>query len=538
MRARLARAVGRAPAPVAAELPPHLSSEDVADLLRQVVASGPETASAVAPFAGDLLPAVPQSSVADVHAAALRARAAQADWAALPIADRIQPLLRLAELVLKEKDRLLDVVQWETGKSRVHASIELLGLPAVTSHYASNAAHYLAEKSVASGTPGLVRTRVGHRPKGLVGVIAPWNYPLFLAVGDVIPALIAGNAVLSKADSQAPLSLLAARELASRADLPDDLWQIVAGRGSVIGPALIEEVDHLAFTGSTATGRELAAACGRRLIGASMELGGKNPMIVRADADLDAAATGAVQACFSNAGQICIGIERIYVHESRYDEFVTKLARATGEVTLGAAYDFSFEMGSLTSAEQLETTRRHLEDALAKGARVVAGGRARPDLGPYFHEPTVLVDVTPQMALYAEETFGPVVAVYPVADDEDAIARANDTDYGLSASIWSRDLDAAREMASRVRAGSVNINDGYVAAIGSVAAPMGGMGDSGVGRRHGPDGLLRYTETQTVAAQKRALPYPAKPKAFLAAGAASLRAQLAYARLRNRRSRG
>jgi acyl-CoA reductase-like NAD-dependent aldehyde dehydrogenase len=523
---------------VSAAYPPHVDQQYVADLVRWVAGSATETARAVAPFTGEPLPAVPQSTVSDVREAAAKARAAQADWAALPLAERIRPLLRLAELVLKEKDRLVDVVQWETGKSRVHASIELLGLPAVTAHYASNAADYLAEQSVPSGTPGLVRTRVAHRPKGLVGVIAPWNYPIFLAVGDVIPALIAGNAVVSKADSQAPLSLLAARELAARAGLPDDVWQVVAGRGSVIGPALIEEVDHLAFTGSTATGRELAAACGRRLIGASMELGGKNPMIVRADADLDAAVTGAVQACFSNAGQICIGIERILVHESRYDDFVAELARATGEMSLGAAYDFSVEMGSLTSAEQLETTRRHLDDAIGKGARVVAGGRARPDLGPFFHEPTVLVDVTPQMTLYAEETFGPVVAVYPVVDDEDAVARANDTEYGLSASIWSRDLEAARALAARVRAGSVNVNDGYVAAIGSVAAPMGGMGDSGVGRRHGPAGLLRYTETQTIAAQKRALPYPARPKAFLAAGAASLRAQLAFARLRNRRSRG
>jgi succinate-semialdehyde dehydrogenase/glutarate-semialdehyde dehydrogenase len=267
-----------------------------------------------------------------------------------------------------------------------------------------------------------------------------------------------------------------------------------------------------------------------------MELGGKNPMIVRADADLDAAATGAVQACFSNAGQICIGIERILVHESRYDEFVELFVRAVGEMSLGAAYDFSFEMGSLTSAEQLEATRRHLDDAVAKGARVLAGGRSRPDLGPFFHEPTVLAGVTPDMAVHAEETFGPVVAVHPVVDDDDAIARANDTDYGLSASIWSRDLDVARALAARIHAGSVNINEGYVAAIGSVAAPMGGMGDSGVGRRHGPDGLLRYTETQTVAAQKRALPYPARPKAFLAAGATSLRVQLAIARLRNRRS--
>ncbi|HET6166303.1 MAG TPA: succinic semialdehyde dehydrogenase [Marmoricola sp.] len=524
--------------PRTTELPPRVDAEYVATLLRLVAASSGETAHALAPFTGEPLPDVPQSSAVDVQRAATRARAAQESWAALPLAERVRPLVKLAELVMKEKDRLLDVVQWETGKSRVHASIELLGLPSVTAHYANNAADYLAEHAATSGTPGLVRTRVAHRPKGLVGVIAPWNYPLFLAVGDVIPALIAGNAVVSKADSQAPLSLLAARELASRAGLPDDVWQVVAGRGSVIGQALIDEVDHLAFTGSTATGRELAAACGRRLIGASMELGGKNPMIVRADADLEAAAVGAVQACFSNAGQICIGIERILVHESRYDEFVDLLVAAVDKVTLGAAYDFSVEMGTLTSAEQLEATRRHLDDATAKGAKVVVGGNARPDLGPYFHEPTVLVDVTPQMAVYAEETFGPVVAVHPVADDDDAVTRANDTDYGLSASIWSADIDTARALAARIRAGSVNINDGYVAAIGSVAAPMGGMGDSGVGRRHGPDGLLRYTEAQTVAAQKRALPYPAKPKAFLAAAGASLRAQLAFSRLRNRRSRG
>ena len=522
-----------------ADFPPHVDARYVARLIGHVAAApGADRVHAVAPFTGELLPAVPQSTPAEVTAAATRARAAQVAWAARPLAERIRPLVRLAELVLKEKDRLVDVVQWETGKSRVHASIELLGLPAVTAHYARNAEGYLAEERAPSGTPGLVRTRVGHRPKGLVGVIAPWNYPLFLAVGDVVPALIAGNAVLSKADSQAPLSLLAARELAARAGLPDDVWQVVAGRGSVIGRALVDQVDHLAFTGSTATGRELAAACGRRLIGASMELGGKNPMIVRADADLGAAVTGAVQACFSNAGQICIGIERIYVHESRYDEFVTALALAAGEVTVGAAYDFTVEMGSLTSAEQLDTTVAHIADAVAKGARVVAGGRARPDLGPFFHEPTVLTGVLPTMTAYAEETFGPVVSVYPVTGDEDAIARANDTDYGLSASIWSRDLGAARAMAARLRAGSVNVNDGYVSAIGSVAAPMGGMGDSGVGRRHGADGLLRYTEAQTVAAQKRALPYPAKPKAFLVAGAATLRAQLAVARLRNRRSRG
>jgi succinate-semialdehyde dehydrogenase/glutarate-semialdehyde dehydrogenase len=517
--------------------PPRLDQAYVDGLLSLVASSGGATSSATEPFTGEPLPAVPQSSAADVAAAAARARAAQQGWAERPLGDRIAFALRFAGLALRHRERLLDVVQWETGKSRLHATIELFGLPAVAAHYGRHAPAYLAETKAASGTPGVVRTRVAHRPKGLVGVIAPWNYPLFLAVGDVIPALIAGNAVLSKADSQAPLSLLAARSIAAEAGLPDDLWQVVAGRGSVLGPAILDAVDHLAFTGSTATGRELAAECGRRLIGASMELGGKNPMIVRSDADLGAAAVGAVQACFANAGQMCIGIERIYVHEQVHDEFLRRFAEATRATTLGATYDLSVEMGSLTSAEQLAVTEAHVADALDHGAALVAGGKARPDLGPYFHEPTIVTGVLPGMRMYADETFGPVVAVYPVVDDEEAVARANDSEYGLSASIWSADLDTARRLAGRIRAGAVNINDGYLSAIGSVAAPMGGMKASGVGRRHGADGILRYTETQTVAAQKRAMPYPARPGPFLAAAAAAMRAQVATARLRNRTRR-
>ncbi len=514
-------------------LPPRVDQAFVEQLLAMVASSGTTSSSATEPYTGLPLPPVPQSSPADVTAAAERARAAQVGWAARPLDERVAIMLRFAKLTLQHRERLLDIVQWETGKSRVHASIELLGLPAVAAHYGTHSAAYLADAKAASGTPGVVRTRVAHRPKGLIGVIAPWNYPLFLAVGDVIPALLAGNAVLSKADSQAPLSLLAARALAAEAGLPTEVWQVVAGRGSVIGPAILDVVDHLAFTGSTSTGRELAAECGRRLIGASMELGGKNPMIVRADADLGAAVTGAVQACFANAGQICIGIERIYVHHSVHDEFVSRFSAATRAVTVGATYDLSVEMGSLTSAEQLTITEDHVTDALDHGAVLVAGGKARPDLGPYFHEPTVLTGVLPSMKAYAEETFGPVVAVYSVADDDEAVARANDTDYGLSASVWSTDLDVARDLAARIRAGSVNINDGYVSAIGSIAAPMGGMKASGVGRRHGPDGILRYTERQTVAAQKRALPYPSRPGPFLAAAAAAMRAQVATARLRN-----
>jgi len=221
------------------------------------------------------------------------------------------------------------------------------------------------------------------------------------------------------------------------------------------------------------------------------------------------------------------------VHQGVHDEFLRRFAEATRAITMGATYDLSVEVGSLTSAEQLAVTEDHVADALDHGAVLVAGGKARPDLGPYFHEPTILTGVQPAMKAYAEETFGPVVAVYPVVDDEEAVARANDSDYGLSASIWSADLDAARLLAARVRAGAVNINDGYLSAIGSVAAPMGGMKASGVGRRHGADGLLRYTESQTVAAQRRALPYPAKPGPFLATAAAALRAQLATAGFRS-----
>lgn len=513
-------------APDATALPPRLTPADLARYTAQVFTTGTDTARAIAPFTGTPLPEVPQSSAADVALAATAARTAQVAWAARPVAERARIAVRFGEILLAERDRLTDLVQWETGKSRVHAGIELIGVASVAAHYGAESVRYLAPASVRSGVPGVVRARVTRHPKGLVGVIAPWNYPLFLAVGDVIPALVAGNAVLSKADSQAPLTLLAARELAVRAGVPAEVWQVVAGPGSRLGPALIENVDHLAFTGSTATGRKLAAAAGERLIGTSLELGGKNPMVVRADANLDAAVTGAVQACFASAGQMCIGIERIYVHETRYPAFVERLAAATAKIRIGASYEHDVELGSLTSAEQLAVTEEHVKDAVALGARVVVGGRARPELGPYFYEPTVLTGVRPEMKVYAEETFGPVVAVYPVVDDDDAVTRANETEYGLSASVWSTDLPTARAVAARIQAGAVNINDGYLSAISSLAAPMGGMKASGVGRRHAADGILRFTESQTTTSQRVSTPYPSRTQTYLAATRLVVLAQL------------
>ncbi len=323
-----------------------------------------------------------------------------------------------------------------------------------------------------------------------------------MAAGDTIAALMAGNAVVQKPDTQTGLTALWSMELMYEAGLPRDVWQMVIGRGSSIGAALMDNADYMMFTGSTATGRQIAADAGRRLIGASLELGGKNPMIVLADADIDKAAEGAVAACFPSAGQLCVSVERLYVAESVRDKFVAAFVARTKELRIGAGYDFGYDVGSLTTPAQLDTVTTHIADATTKGATILAGGRARPDLGPLFHEPTILTDVTPDMTLYDHETFGPVVSIHPFRDEEEAISLANASSYGLNASVWSRNGARGRAVAARVHAGTVNVNEAFAAAWGSVDAPMGGMGDSGLGRRHGADGILKYTEAQTVAHQR------------------------------------
>jgi succinate-semialdehyde dehydrogenase / glutarate-semialdehyde dehydrogenase len=266
----------------------------------------------------------------------------------------------------------------------------------------------------------------------------------------------------------------------------------------VVGTALAENTDYLMFTGSTATGRTLAEQCGRRLIGFSAELGGKNPMIVTKGANLGEVAKAATRACFSNAGQLCISIERIYVEREVADEFTAEFAEAVRNMKLSPAYDFSADMGSLISEDQVKTVSGHVDDAKVKGARVIAGGNPRPDIGPLFYEPTVLADVTDEMECGRNETFGPVVAIYPVHSVEEAIERANDTEYGLNASVWAGGKAEGEAIAARLQAGTVNVDEGYALTFGSTAAPMGGMKASGLGRRHGADGLLKYTESQTV----------------------------------------
>jgi len=470
----------------------------------------PTVISVTSPIDGSHLADVPRGRPADVVAAIATARVAQPAWADVPVGTRAGVLRRVQRILLDERDGLLDLVQAETGKARVGALEELLDAAMVAQYYARNAARLLRPRHRQAAIPLLTSAQVRQVPLGVVGIITPWNYPLTLAISDALAALVAGNAVVLKPDSRTPLTALAMADVLDRAGLPHGLYTVVPGAGAELGTPLIDGIDHLMFTGSTATGRRVAEQCGRRLIACCAELGGKNPMIVLADADLQRAFDGAVWACFSTSGQLCVSIERIYVEDAVYDDFVPALVDRVRSMRLAVGYDWEAEMGSLIGQEQLDAVSAHVADAVRHGASVLAGGRARPDLGPYAYEPTVLEGVTEAMALARAETFGPVVSVYRVRDEHEAVARANDSTYGLNASVWSTPRHG-RRVAARLEVGSVNVNEGYTAAWGSHGAPIGGMKESGLGRRHGAEGLLAYTEPQTIATQ-RLLPLGPLPR--------------------------
>jgi succinate-semialdehyde dehydrogenase / glutarate-semialdehyde dehydrogenase len=477
---------------------------------RFVVSAHPERMTTYAPFTGKPLADIPLSGPGDVERAVASARAVQPAWAARSVADRARIMLRFHDLVLQRQHEALDLAQLESGKARASAFEELAGVAAHARVVARRGPGYLRPQRRAGAVPLLTRTVEHHHPKGVVGVISPWNYPLVLGASDSIAALLAGNAVVQKPDSQTPLTAAWLVDLMAEAGLPEPLWQLVVGDGPSVGGAIVDSVDFVCFTGSTATGRDVAQRAAARLIGASLELGGKNPMLVLHDADIDRAADGAVRACFSSTGQLCISTERVYVDRRIHDAFLPKFIDRVSAVKLGPGDDWSLEMGSLVSQRQLDRVIAHVDEAIAKGARVLAGGRARPDLGPYFYEPTVLHAVTDDMTVCHEETFGPVVSVAAFATEDEAVMLANDSIYGLNASVWTRDIARGTRLAQRIKAGSVGINDAYHATYGSFASPMGGMKQSGLGRRHGREGLLKYTDTQTVAVQ-RLMPITAPP---------------------------
>ena len=474
----------------------------VRHLASLVTATSGEVAETISPLDGSPLASIPQSTAVDVDAAFARARRAQPGWAGLGPSGSGRRLLEFHDLLLAEQAHLVDLIVTETGKTRRDATDEVFHAAMTARYYGVHAARFLRPHRRPGVIPGLTRVDVHHRPKGVVGVISPWNYPLTMGFSDGIAALAAGNTVVAKPDAQTMLTALAALELLRRAGVPDDVWQVVAGPGAEVGTALVVRADHIAFTGSTTTGRRVAARAGERLIGASLELGGKNAMVVLDDADLDAAVEGAIRGCFGNAGQLCVSFERLYVARPVYAAFRARFVDAVRSLDLTAGLDWASDIGTLTSAAQLEKVSAHVEDARAHGATVLVGGEARPDLAPFSYAPTVLEGVTPAMELFRDETFGPVVALYPFDTDDEAVDLANDSAFGLNASVWSRNHCRGRSVAARIRAGSVNVNEAIAASFGSLAAPMGGFKDSGLGRRQGPEGLLRFTETQSVVTQR------------------------------------
>ena len=474
----------------------------VRPLLARVVASSNETVPTYCPFNGQPLAMIPQSTPQDVDEAFRGARRAQEQWARTSYAERAEKLLALHDLILERQKEITDLICWESGKSRKHAFDEPLHVAMTARYYARTHEKHLKSSKRVGIVPVLTQVEVHRVPKGVVGIISPWNYPFTMALSDGLPALMAGNAVVHKPDAQTMLSALLGAELLEQAGFPKDLWQIVAGPGKVLGSEIISRANYLCFTGSTATGRIVAEQCGQNLIGCSLELGGKNPMLVLRDADVERAAEGAVRACFSSAGQLCVSMERLFVADQVYDRFVERFVARTKAMKLGAGLDWGIDMGSLISQQQLDAVVAHVDDAVAQGARVLTGGRARPDIGPFFYEPTILEGVVPDMKCFGDETFGPVVSLYRFQDEADAVARANAGEYGLNASVYSRDVKRARAVAAQIKCGTVNVNEAFAATFGSLDAPMGGMRESGLGRRQGAEGIQRYTDSQAVAVQR------------------------------------
>ena len=474
----------------------------VRSLTRRVISTTGQESPTYTPLTGQPLAMVPQSSAADVKEAFARARRAQQAWARTSLEHRSEVMLRLHDLLVERQDEIIDLICWESGKARKHAFDEPFHVALTARYYARTAHQHLDTERKLGVVPGLTHVEVNHVPKGVVGIISPWNYPFTMALCDGLPALMAGNAVVTKPDAQTMLSALLGAQLLEEAGFPAGLWNVVAGPGRELGTPIIQGADYICFTGSTATGKLIAQQCAERLIGCSLELGGKNPILILRDADLDRAAEGAVRASFSNAGQLCVSMERMFVADAVYDRFRDKFVARTKAMALRPGLEWGSDMGSLISQAQLDTVTAHVEDAVAKGATVLAGGKARPDLGPYFFEPTILEGVTPEMTCFGQETFGPVISLYRFHDEADAIARANAGEYGLNGSIYSRDTRRARMIARQISCGTVNVNEAFAATFASIDSPMGGMRESGTGRRQGSEGILRYTESQSVATQK------------------------------------
>lgn len=460
---------------------------------------GAPTIAVENPATGETIAHVPDLSAEQIADLARRARVAQPGWEALGFEGRTEVFREMRRWIVQNRERLVQTIIDETGKTREDAqTTELFLILDSLSFWAKKAPKYLADEKVRGSSPFTLGKKmyVRYRPYGLVGVVGPWNYPLSNSFGDAIPALMAGNSVILKPSEVTPLTSLLVEEGMKASGAPDDVF-IVATGGGATGAALVDEADMIMFTGSTKTGKKVMARAAETLTPVSLELGGKDPMIVLRDADLERAANAAVYNGYANGGQICISVERVYVEEPVYDEFVSKVIDKTLALRQGQPGGYgTVDVGAVTFPAQADIIERHVADAVAKGASVRTGGKLSSGPGRFF-EPTVLTDVDHSMDCMTEETFGPTLPIMKVRDAEEALRLANDTKYGLNSSVWTKDIEKGTALADRVNAGSTCVNDANVNYAAN-ELPFGGWGESGIGVRHGAQGIRKYCKTHSV----------------------------------------
>jgi succinate-semialdehyde dehydrogenase/glutarate-semialdehyde dehydrogenase len=468
------------------------------------------TISSVNPATGEVLREMECAGATEVGAAVERARAAQAAWSELGVRNRLAVLRAFQRALLKRKHEVAEAITREAGKPVAEAlTTEVLVVLDAARFLIENAFRLMSDEALPHGNLAtqLKRGVLVREPYGVIGIIAPWNYPFSIPATESLAALVAGNAVVLKPSEFTSLVALELQSLLYRAGVPEDVFQVVVGDGATGAALLHSKIDKLVFTGSVATGKRIAMAAAERLLPVVLELGGKDPMIVLHDADVDVASSAAVWGAFVNCGQACLSVERCYVHRSLYPEFVQVCADKTRKLRVGDGLNPETDVGPMIHARQLQIVEEQVQEAVARGARILAGGKRLPELGPNFYAPTVLTEVTPEMRIMREETFGPVLPVAAFDTEEEALRLANDCDYGLAASVWTRHAARGERMARQIQAGTVMVND-VISCFGISEAPHGGVKSSGVGRAHGRFGLeemvrIKYLDTDLLPRMKK-----------------------------------